>query len=58
MDEKQKINCSVSSCEYHDEKGEKCNLKEITVEPCYDCDSGEAEDESMCGSYSPTDGTN
>ena len=50
MDTKQKINCTVESCVYNDEKKQKCVLDEITVEPCTDCASGQT-DESMCGSY-------
>ena len=55
MDEKQKINCTVESCEYNDTQEHKCELNEIVVEPCIDCDTGEAEDESMCGSYVHTE---
>ena len=51
MDEKQKINCTVESCEYNDTEGHKCELDEITVEPCNDCETGDPEEESMCGSY-------
>ena len=50
MDEKQKIKCSVNSCEYNDTKAHECELNEITVEPCTECDTGGPE-ESMCGSY-------
>lgn len=51
MDKKQKINCSVESCEYNDGKEQKCELEEIEVAPCTDCHTGDAEDESMCRSY-------
>lgn len=51
MDDKQCINCTVGSCVYNNEDSKKCTLKSITVEPCFECDNGEAEDESMCGSY-------
>ena len=54
MDERQKINCTVDSCEYNDTRGHKCELAEITVEPCADCGTGEPEEESMCGSYVET----
>ena len=51
MDEKQKINCTVESCEHNDTEEKKCDLNEIVVEPCNDCETGEPEEESMCGSY-------
>lgn len=54
MDSKQKINCNVKSCVYNDSDKSKCVLKEITVEPCPDCDTGDV-DESMCGSYESYD---
>lgn len=47
----QMINCNVDSCKYNDTDKCKCDLSEINVEPCYECSDGEAEDESMCGSY-------
>ncbi len=50
MEEKQKINCTVGSCIYNDASKKKCQLEEITVEPCVDCSTGET-DESMCGNY-------
>ncbi len=46
------IHCRVSSCEYHCGNEEYCSLHAIRVEPCEDCASGAAKDESMCGSYS------
>lgn len=49
--DKQKINCTVESCAYNDTEDKKCELEAITVEPCYDCDTGDPEEESMCGSY-------
>ncbi|MCL2355138.1 MAG: DUF1540 domain-containing protein [Oscillospiraceae bacterium] len=54
MDERQKINCNVGSCEYNDPEDHKCELDEIVVEPCKDCGTGEPEEESMCGSYIQT----
>lgn len=51
MDDKQIIKCTVESCVYNDDNTKKCTLKEIIVEPCVDCNNGEAQDESMCGSY-------
>ena len=50
MEESQKINCGVTTCEYNDVEKRGCVLKEITVEPCVNCDTGTPE-ESMCGSY-------
>ena len=49
-EDKQKINCSVSSCQYNDTDGTKCTLESIIVEPVPDCETCEP-DESMCGSY-------
>ncbi len=51
MDKNQKINCNVGSCEYNNTKEKKCELKEINVAPCKNCNSGNPEDESMCASY-------
>ena len=47
----QKINCAVTSCRYNDKYGQECELQSIVVKPCHDCSNGNAEDESMCGSY-------
>lgn len=46
----QKINCEVHSCKYNGQENCICMLKNITVMPCKNCDSGKA-DESKCGSY-------
>lgn len=46
----QSIECSVVSCKYHDREG-KCSLERIQVEPTPMAYTGEAADESMCGSY-------
>ena len=55
MDEdNQKINCSVSSCQFNDTEADECTLEEIKVEPVPDADTGEP-DESMCGSYEHDD---
>ena len=54
MDSKQKINCKVGSCVYNDCEKNKCVLEEITVEPCFETETGEP-DESMCGSYESYD---
>ncbi len=51
MEKKQIINCTVGSCEYNNTNTQKCELKDITVTPCKNCNSGKAEDESMCGNY-------
>lgn len=51
MDGKQSINCTVCSCEFNNEKTQKCELTDITVTPCKNCNNGKPEDESMCGSY-------
>lgn len=45
------IACRVNSCEYHCGEKNFCSLSAIQVEPCKDCHSGKACDESMCGSY-------
>ena len=50
-DKKQVIKCTVGSCEYNDKTAQKCELNGIIVTPCKNCNSGKAEDESMCGSY-------
>jgi len=57
-DKKQKINCTVESCEYNDTQKNECELDQITVEPCMDCHNGDPEDESMCGSYKTNDDEN
>lgn len=50
MEEKQKINCTVSSCKYNEKDENKCSLKQIIVTPIENCDTCQA-DESMCSSY-------
>ncbi|MCL2383039.1 MAG: DUF1540 domain-containing protein [Oscillospiraceae bacterium] len=55
MDDKQKINCTVGSCQFHDDEKHECELNEITVEPCFECDTGDPEEESMCGNYTNAD---
>lgn len=49
-EDKQKINCSVSSCQYNDTDGEECVLQAIKVEPVPGMET-EGTDESTCGSY-------
>lgn len=51
MDKNQKINCSVHSCAFNNKKEQICELNEIKVAPCSECNNGKAEDESMCDSY-------
>lgn len=46
----QSIECSVVSCKFHDKEG-RCGLERIQVEPTPMAYTGEAADESMCGSY-------
>jgi hypothetical protein len=45
------IRCRVTSCAYHCDDQEYCSLNAIQIEPCTDCCTGKACDESMCGSY-------
>lgn len=51
MGKNQKIKCNVGSCKYNNETAELCELDEILVSACPGCNSGKAEDESMCNSY-------
>lgn len=54
MGKNQKINCTVHSCEYNNPEYKLCNLDAIIVEPCSQCNTGKALEESMCGSYKKT----
>ena len=45
------IRCRVESCSFNCGDVSCCSLRAIQVEPCGNCDSGKAEDESMCASY-------
>ena len=45
------IRCRVESCGYHCSDENCCTLSSIQVEPCANCHSGKATDESMCASY-------
>ncbi len=45
------IRCGVVSCNYHCEDENYCSLSSIQVEPCANCHSGKAGEESMCASY-------
>ena len=45
------IRCRVTSCAFHCGDQEYCSLNAIQVEPCSNCCTGKASDESMCGSY-------
>ncbi len=51
MEKKQKINCNVCSCAYNNTATNECELKEIKVAPCQNCQTGNPEDESMCSNY-------
>lgn len=44
------IHCSVASCKHHNAEN-YCDLESINVEPTPMAYTGEAADESMCGSY-------
>lgn len=46
----QTIGCEVESCKYFDQGG-MCNLNRIVVKPCRSCNTGNPEDETLCGSY-------
>ncbi len=50
MQDKQKINCTVQSCQYNNCQENQCTLKQIIVTPCQNCHT-ENPDESMCSSY-------
>ncbi len=45
------IRCRVSSCAFHCGDDEYCSLNAIQVDPCPNCSSGKACDESMCASF-------
>ena len=50
MLDKQKINCTVESCQYNNCEQNACTLKQIMVTPCKDMHT-QTPDESMCSSY-------
>ena len=50
MEKNQKINCTVESCKFNNQKSNNCMLKQITVTPIENCDTKQP-DESMCSSY-------
>ena len=50
MDNKQTINCTVTSCQYNNRQDNECALKQIIVTPCEDTKTT-TPDESMCSSY-------
>ena len=54
MDKNQKIKCDVASCTFNNYEKNLCELNEIKVCACSNCNTGKAEDESMCGSYEPS----
>ena len=45
------IRCRVTSCDYHCVDCDCGSLPSIQVEPCVNCNTGKASDESMCASY-------
>lgn len=49
--DKQKINCTVETCKFNDNKGKECVLKQITVTPVKEGAQTELPDDSMCSSY-------
>ena len=51
QDPNENIRCRVESCAFNCSGAGFCSLHAIQVEPCSGCDSGRAEDESMCASY-------
>ncbi len=51
MEKNQKINCNVCSCTFNNEYKQICELEEIKICACTGCNTGKAEDESMCDSY-------
>lgn len=50
MSKNQSIGCDVTSCRYNSQ-GCECELSHIDVMACPGCTSGNAVDESHCGSY-------
>ena len=50
MEKNQKINCTVKSCKYNNEKYNECNLEAIKVTPTENTTTKKS-DESMCSSY-------
>ena len=50
MDRSKKINCTVESCKYNNQKNQECILQEIVVTPIQNCNTKQP-DESMCSSY-------
>lgn len=50
MEKRQKINCTVTSCKYNENKDQECTLEQIIVTPIENCDTKQP-DESMCSSY-------
>jgi hypothetical protein len=50
MEKSQHIGCRVGSCKFHENNNE-CSLRSIMVEPRTGGNTGQAKDESLCGSY-------
>lgn len=51
MAQNQEIKCTVTSCKFYKMFSDKCALEKITVRPCKHSNTGNPEDESMCGDY-------
>lgn len=49
-EDRQTINCTVTSCKYNNGKKELCELQNIVVTPVQGCQTKQP-DESMCSSY-------
>lgn len=50
MEKGQKINCTVSSCEYNNLQRQECQLSQIVVTPTAN-NSSKIPEESKCSSY-------
>ena len=50
MDNNQKINCTVTSCQHNNKQYQECKLEQIIVTPIIGCETKQP-DESMCSSY-------
>lgn len=53
MEKRQKINCTVESCQYNDNEHKECDLQAIIVTPTENCNTKNS-DESQCSSYKCT----
>ena len=50
MENKQKINCTVTSCKFNEKQDHECTLKQIIVTPKQNTNTA-TPDESMCSNY-------